>query len=214
MLERLQIQNFTVFAKAEFNFSPGLNIIIGTNGSGKSHVLKLGYMVSRTGAVMVGDELLVYDIHNWQNQLAIGLKEVFQPEELGKLVRRGAKKSSAEVQVDFHKGVDANSPSARVSFTFTASAKQPVVSGKQPVNVLRFPAESELEAIELSSPVFIPPKEVLTMSWMLAQHELRKIPLDITYPQLLRLLNQAPLRKIVPAATKALTGIEALLGGR
>ena len=88
MLERLRIRNFTVFAEAEFNFSPGLNIIVGTNGTGKSHVLKLGYMVNRTSAFMVDNDLLAYDIHNWQNQLAIGLMEVFQPEELGNLVLR------------------------------------------------------------------------------------------------------------------------------
>ena len=43
MLNRLHVQNFTVFADATFEFSPGLNVIVGTNGTGKSHVLKLAY---------------------------------------------------------------------------------------------------------------------------------------------------------------------------
>lgn len=45
MLQRLYIQNYTVFANADFEFGPELNVIVGTNGTGKSQVLKLGYMV-------------------------------------------------------------------------------------------------------------------------------------------------------------------------
>ena len=48
MLNRLHIRNFTVFAEAEFEFSAGLNVIVGTNGTGKSHGLKLGYAVLRS----------------------------------------------------------------------------------------------------------------------------------------------------------------------
>lgn len=43
MLKTLKLQNFTVFKEARLKFSPGLNIIIGENGTGKSHLLKLGY---------------------------------------------------------------------------------------------------------------------------------------------------------------------------
>ena len=32
--------NFTVFDHAEFTFSPGVNVLIGKNGTGKTHVLK------------------------------------------------------------------------------------------------------------------------------------------------------------------------------
>jgi DNA repair ATPase RecN len=45
MLKRLLVKNFTVFAEADFEFGPGLNVVVGTNGTGKSHVLKLGYVV-------------------------------------------------------------------------------------------------------------------------------------------------------------------------
>ena len=45
MLKQLKIENFTVFTEADFEFSPGLNVIVGENGTGKSHVLKLAYSV-------------------------------------------------------------------------------------------------------------------------------------------------------------------------
>jgi predicted ATPase len=41
-LVRLEIENFTAFEHAVFDFSSGVNVLIGENGTGKSHVLKLG----------------------------------------------------------------------------------------------------------------------------------------------------------------------------
>ena len=43
MLKRLHLRNFTVFEDADFEFGPGLNVLVGANGTGKSHVLKVGY---------------------------------------------------------------------------------------------------------------------------------------------------------------------------
>jgi recombinational DNA repair ATPase RecF len=46
MIKHLSLRNFTVFKTAELEFSPGLNIIIGENGTGKTHLLKMGYLLS------------------------------------------------------------------------------------------------------------------------------------------------------------------------
>lgn len=43
MLKTLELQNFTVFKEARLDFSSGLNVIIGENGTGKSHLLKAAY---------------------------------------------------------------------------------------------------------------------------------------------------------------------------
>ncbi len=48
MLKSLDIKNFTVFSDARLEFSKGLNVIIGDNATGKSHLLKLGYSVIQT----------------------------------------------------------------------------------------------------------------------------------------------------------------------
>lgn len=39
----LRLENFTAFREAEFEFVPGINVIIGENGTGKTHVLKVLY---------------------------------------------------------------------------------------------------------------------------------------------------------------------------
>jgi len=41
--ESLSLKNFTVFEELEMNFSPGINLIIGANGTGKTHILKIIY---------------------------------------------------------------------------------------------------------------------------------------------------------------------------
>lgn len=43
MLKHITIRRFTVFNNADIVFSPRLNIVVGENGSGKSHLLKITY---------------------------------------------------------------------------------------------------------------------------------------------------------------------------
>lgn len=42
-LKRLELDRFTAFEKTSFDFESGVNVLIGENGTGKSHVLKLIY---------------------------------------------------------------------------------------------------------------------------------------------------------------------------
>ena len=43
MLKSLELENFTVFPVAEFTFGKNLNVFVGENGSGKTHLLKAAY---------------------------------------------------------------------------------------------------------------------------------------------------------------------------
>ncbi|MBR6075096.1 MAG: AAA family ATPase, partial [Victivallales bacterium] len=45
MIQQLDVENFTVFKKAAFEFGSQLNIFIGENGTGKTQILKLIYAV-------------------------------------------------------------------------------------------------------------------------------------------------------------------------
>ena len=40
MITNLQFNNFTAFSELAIDFSPGINIIIGENGTGKTQFLK------------------------------------------------------------------------------------------------------------------------------------------------------------------------------
>ncbi|MDP2983851.1 MAG: AAA family ATPase [Candidatus Latescibacter sp.] len=45
MINRLELKNFTAFDELLMDFSPGVNLIIGENGTGKTHILKILYSV-------------------------------------------------------------------------------------------------------------------------------------------------------------------------
>jgi len=85
MLKRLHLRNFTVFADAEFEFGEGLNVLVGTNGVGKSHVLKAGYAVLRS---------LTSRLQNWNSYSLdsplTSLNKIFRPipANVNELIRR------------------------------------------------------------------------------------------------------------------------------
>lgn len=43
--QKIEIKNFSVFELAEFDFSPQINVFIGENGTGKTQLLKLLYLI-------------------------------------------------------------------------------------------------------------------------------------------------------------------------
>ena len=45
MLQQIKVHAVTTFKDLEINFSTGLNVITGENGSGKSHLLKIAYSI-------------------------------------------------------------------------------------------------------------------------------------------------------------------------
>ena len=42
-LTRIEAENFTVFEDITIQFSKGLNVLVGENGMGKTHIMKLAY---------------------------------------------------------------------------------------------------------------------------------------------------------------------------
>lgn len=75
MLNSLTIENFTVFRKAAFEFVPGINVLVGANATGKTHVMKLLYAMQSA---------------HFQPGLHIAeqLLDVFRPENMDDLIRQ------------------------------------------------------------------------------------------------------------------------------
>jgi len=84
--QSLHLENFTVFSDCAFNFVPGVNVFVGENGTGKTHVLKALYAAQLTqsrGNKKIGDVL----------------GELFQTSDVSDLVRLGTGKGAiAEVK--------------------------------------------------------------------------------------------------------------------
>jgi len=84
-LTGLSVKNFTAFSELELEFCPGVNVFIGANSTGKTHLLRLMYSA--------------FDVDQWTFTWQQKLAEVFLPYkgEIGRLVRRG--KSAAELEL-------------------------------------------------------------------------------------------------------------------
>jgi hypothetical protein len=84
-LTHIALENFTAFAYLEQEFSPGINILIGTNSTGKTHLLKTLYAAC---AITIGEDL--------EKEFSEKLRNVFNPYEgrIGRLVRRHSKSNT------------------------------------------------------------------------------------------------------------------------
>ncbi|MCI9047374.1 MAG: AAA family ATPase, partial [Hungatella sp.] len=43
IIKKIKLENYTVFEDHQIEFCPGINIFIGENGTGKTHILKALY---------------------------------------------------------------------------------------------------------------------------------------------------------------------------
>jgi len=133
-LTRVEMTNFTAFAKLDHYLSPKFNVFVGTNGTGKTHLLKLLYAA---GTATQKD-----------TRFTDKLVGVFKPYEdrLGRLVRRVRTSATATLRIHRKR--------ARVSLTFSnhiASADEaPVKTRDWKEDPLRC--------------VYIPVKEVLAQA--------------------------------------------------
>jgi len=147
MLKSLEVENFTVFPKAHLRFGKNLNIIIGENGAGKTHVLKAAYVAIAVSAARTKD--VATEPPNraqLQSALADKLLTVFRPDGLGRLVRRGRGRDKCRLSYRFDQA------GLNVAFTFSTVAKTEVRIEVAPT--IR----------EKSLPVFLPTRELLTIA--------------------------------------------------
>lgn len=175
MLKRLSIRNFTAFAKADINFSKQINVIIGTNGMGKSHLLKLGYtLCTAKHEESQQDRIAPFKGEEWIGEK---LMRVFNVERVGRLVRRRHGLSACDIHATFA------SKKMKTRFSFSTTAQYKIkdyfadVDGK------------------IRTAICIPPKEVLSIYPGLAQAiEDRELSFDHVYYDLCKHLGRKPLR--------------------
>ncbi|MBA3007528.1 MAG: AAA family ATPase [Proteobacteria bacterium] len=87
MLEKIKFEKFTAFEKLEVKFSPGINIFVGENGTGKTHILKAAYAAC--------------DIAKSKGGFAEKINNVFYPsgKQIGRLVKRSSVSSNGILEV-------------------------------------------------------------------------------------------------------------------
>jgi predicted ATPase len=195
MLKSLHLKNFSVFEEGLFAFSPGLNVIIGENGTGKSQLMKLAYAVSHVSHSQISSTRK--NKEDFQRALADKIVAVCKPESLGRLVTRQVGRNRCEVAVDFvhsqHTGFD---------FNFSTQSKAEVKVEKMP------------DAFVEAAPVFFPTREMMSVyEGFAGAYRNRELSFDETYYDLVIALD-ASVKKKHPASIVALIKqFEVLMGG-
>lgn len=196
MLESLSVVNFTLFSEAEVQFAPNLNVIVGENATGKTHLLKLAYSILAVGWELgrLGKEPTKTLL---QAALAEKLLGVFRPESLGRLARRRQGRVRSEI------GLRCKEPKWDVEFDFTSHSKTEVQVGRLP--------KSWIE----SAPVFIPTRELMTIyPGFVSLYDNRYLEFEETWRDTCSLLSTPPPRGAKEASTlKLLKPLEDVLGG-
>jgi predicted ATPase len=158
--------------------SAGINVMIGSDDSGKTSLLKLLYATLRSA------EIYSREVENkpvsLKKILADKLQDTFQPGKkgLGELVMRPSNKEKLQVELEFKN--DRLKYEDRFFFTFGDSTTTTIVEGQDKIK--SFPDEFRA--------VFIPAKEVLTsLAAIRATRDNLRLPgFDDTYLDLIRSL--------------------------
>jgi energy-coupling factor transporter ATP-binding protein EcfA2 len=146
MLQSLAIRNLTVFVEANFQFSPHLNVIVGENGSGKSHLLKVAYAVLAASAEEGRKPTASSPTKTLlQTRVAEKLVAVLRPESLGRLARRKQGRERCALRFGF------DDPRLDIDCSFATSSKSEVDINHLPTAWVEKP------------PVFLPTRELLTI---------------------------------------------------
>jgi len=151
LIKSIKIENFTLFKKEKLNFSKGINIFIGENGTGKSQILKLIYSIIKANN---RDD-------RFNEAIVDEFKGVFRPtdKEIKNLISFGEKKSSIKVDLSEYP----------INFNFTENSKYEVNTKDTPSKFYK------------KETIFIPAQEILShFKGFIATYNKREIAFDKT----------------------------------
>lgn len=180
MITSISIRNFTAFQELDLRCSQGINVIVGANSTGKSHLLKLAYAVCASGRST--DQ-------NLDGRISAKLKGVFKPERgIGRLCR-----DVTGEPLDRSPELQGEAIRARVHINFISGREvEFAFSSDMPDVVVTFHSNEDCNRV----PVFIPPKEILSsFPGFASLYTQRELTVDETYFDLCQALETPKLRE-------------------
>lgn len=168
MLRSATFQSFTTVPNAEWRFAAGLNVIVGENGLGKSHVLKAIYSMLKVQSGKPAEQSKAV----LEKAYADKLVGVMRPESIGRLVKRKQGRDRCEITL---KMKDAAKSSA---IAFATNAKSQVEVVQTPRERLDLP------------PVYLPTRELVTLCpWFVALFDNYHLEFEETWRDTVSLLS-------------------------
>lgn len=193
MIKTLEVQNFTALPNAAWAFAPGLNVVVGENGFGKTHVLKLLYALLKVQADAKDLSKGVLE-----RAYADKLTAVFRPESLGRLVKRRQGRGRCEFRLDM------SNDGLSMAGAFASNAKSQI-------EILKAPAEGLAR-----SPAYLPTRELVTLCpWFVSLYENFHLEFEETWRDTVSLLGNPSLKgPREKRAAELLEPLEKAMGGK
>lgn len=161
-ITQIRVNNFTSFCNLDQEFSPGINVVIGANGTGKTHLLKILYAAC---AITAGEDK--------EKSYALKLRNIFNPFEgrMGRLARRQSGSVKTKVAVSRQGG-------AKLTAEFSNHTSKP--------EDVKVTGEASWKKEELTS-AYIPVKEMLAHApGFLATAAKREIAFEEVYLDIIK----------------------------
>lgn len=192
MLRQAEFQNFTCIPNATWNFASGINVIVGENGLGKSHVIKALYALLKVQA-----DAKDLSKATLEKAYAEKLVSVFRPESLGRLAKRRQGRERCELSLVLSK----QEYGCKIGFATNA---------KTQVDVIDAPTKALSQ-----SPAFLPTRELVTLCpWFLPLYDNYHLEFEETWRDTVSLLGNPALRgPREKDVSRLLAPIEAAMGG-
>ena len=187
-ITRVKLENFTVFESLDLEPSPGINVLVGANGTGKTHLMKACYCVSEATIV----DVRVYD----------KLVSVYLPyrRHVRRLIHHSRPNSSATIEVyqgDVNLRLEIRPVDERATMTLPSDSFQDLTK-------------------DISDCIYIPAKDMLANApGFRSLYAAREVHFEETYQDILDRAYLPALRnpaEFVPAWV--LHRLEAELGGK
>lgn len=200
MIKRLELKNITVFPEAELDFSPQLNVFVGENGSGKTHLLKILYAFSE----------------NIRNNLILKVDRDFlegiEDTILATQIRLSILSSLNIRHIDTLSRNNVNLLNLHIVFQYSLNGD--IYSAKIDENLEYIQSHERLEFS--MRPVYLPTRELLSIyPNFVSVYETTELKFEQTWRDTCVLLG-APLKKDIdqPEMRKLLEPLEKAMGGR
>jgi len=197
MLKSLDIQALTLFASEQLCFSPGLNVIVGENGAGKTHLLKAAYSLLAVSAQSAEANETPTKAF-LQKALADKLIAVFRPDSLGRLASRRQGRSRCHLAAHF------DDSRCDLALSFASNAENQVAIEQVP--------GAWLDKL----PVYLPTRELLSLyPGFISMYRNQYVDFDETWYDTSLLLGRPGIRGVKEKQVKELLGIlEEAMGGK
>jgi predicted ATP-dependent endonuclease of OLD family len=160
MIRKIKMENFTLFKSFDVEFSPSLNVIIGENSTGKTHLIKLLYSIIKSYETV---HQIDKTKSKFSNHLTKEIIDNFMVDSIGRL--------SSRIQGHKHTKIELFLNKEKLEIEFSTRSKELAIK--------------EYKDIEVKNSIYLPTKEILSIfKNFISNYEEGKIEIEKLYRDL------------------------------